>query len=162
MSGHFVLDQLTDQELEDIQNAWLTDKLTVPVLSDAAHVAGTNNGVGGVFPGWNAGSRQVLTQALGGTILGNRSGLPPHVYLGFGVGSIKADGASAKYLMRNFAAGGWTTRLERPAGMGLSALHSDAAGDWGTNKVKTFAKQIKGNGVSLEIYHSGVNGTTEV
>ena len=162
MSGHFVLDMLTAQELEDIQNAWLADKLTVPVLSEAAHQAGTDNGVGGQFPGWNAGSRLVLTQALGGTILGNRSGLPPHVYLGFGVGDIKEGGESVKYLARNFRANGWTTRLARPDGMGLSTLHSTAAGDWATSKVKCFAKQIKGNGVSLEIYHTGDNGTTEV
>lgn len=162
MSGHFVLDGLSDQELEDIQNAWLSDKLTVPVLSGLAHAAGTDNGVGGTFPGWNAGSRAVLTQALTGTVLGNRSGLPPHVYLGFGVGNIKVGGESAKYIQRNFAANGWITRIERPAGMGLSSLHPNAAGDWGTNKAKTFAKQIVANGVSLEIYHTGATGTTEV
>lgn len=162
MSGHFVLEGLSDQELEDIQNAWLADKLTVPVLSGLAHAAGTDNGMGGQFPGWNANSRAELTRALGGTVLTNRSGLPPHVYLGFGVGNISPAGESAKYLVRNYNANGWITRIARPAGMGLSALHVNAAGDWVTNKAKAFAKQIVGNGVSLEIYKTGVSGTTEV
>lgn len=162
MSGHFVLEGLSDQELEDIQNAWLADKLTVPVLSGVAHAAGTDNGVGGIFPGWNAGSRAVLTQALAGVALGNRSGLPPHVYLSFGVGDIRGTGKSGKYLLQNYAANGWITRIARPAGMGLSALHPSATTDWGTNKAKAFGRQILGNGVSLEIYKTGAAGTTEV
>jgi hypothetical protein len=162
MSGQFILLRLTDQDLEDIQNAWLSDDLTVPVLSDAAHAAGTDNGVGGTFPGWNEGSRAVLNNGLQGTQLGNRSGLPPHRYLGFGVGSIKGNGKRGKYLVRNAPANGWVTQLLRPGGMGLAELAGAARGDWPDQKAKAFGRQIVANGASVEIYHIGADGMDEI
>lgn len=162
MSGQFILLRLTDQDLEDIQNAWLADGLTCPVLSGVAHAAGTDNGVGGTFPGWNEGSRGVLNLGLGDERLGNRSGLPPHRYLGFDVGSIKPGGASAKYVMKTALAEGWVTQLVRPIGMGLSELAAPARVDWPDHKAKAFAKQIVANGASVEIYHVGEDGMTEI
>jgi hypothetical protein len=115
MAGHFVLNQLTHQEPEDIQNAWLSDGPTVPILGPLQHAAGTDNGMGRNtnFPGWDVNSRAVLTGALEGNNLADRSGLPPHRYLVFGVGDIKV-GHSANYIQLN-RANGWPCRLLRPA-----------------------------------------------
>ncbi|MDX8130258.1 hypothetical protein QLH52_23410 [Methylomonas sp. OY6] len=150
MAGHFILMDISEQELEDIQNAWLSDKNNVPVLDGLAHSAGTDNGVGGRFPGWTVGSRATLATAMSGQPIGNRSGLPPHKYIGFGVGQIGIN--AANYIMKNYQQSGWVTRLERPDNMGLSVLHDSARGDWPTNKAKAFAKQVKANGVSIEVY----------
>jgi hypothetical protein len=161
MAGQFILLRLTDQDLEDIQNAWNDDRLEVPVLGGVAHEAGTDNGVGGAFPGWNEGSRAVLDNGLNGVQLGNRSGLPPHRYLGFGVGQI-GNGSSGKYIIRNALAGGWVTELLRPGGMGLTELAGAARGDWPDQKAKAFAKQVRANGASVEIYHTGAEGMDEI
>ncbi|WP_394180081.1 hypothetical protein [Marinomonas posidonica] len=140
MSGHFVLQNITNQEIEDIQNAWLQDQLPVPVLGPLQH----DN------IGWNGASRAQLVQAMGGGIP-NRTGLPPHKYLDFGVGQIGPKGQL--YLFENYQSNGWIRRILRPE-MGLKTLSNNAQTQWMLDRLReSFINQIKDNGATLEIYY---------
>ncbi|EGU61394.1 hypothetical protein VINI7043_14355 [Vibrio nigripulchritudo ATCC 27043] len=140
MSGHFVLQNITDQEIEDIQNAWLQDKLTVPVLGPVQH--------GNI--GWNGASRAQLVQAMGAGVP-NRAGLPPHKYLDFGVEQIGPKGQL--YLFECYQSNGWIRRIVRPD-MGLTALSTDAQEQWTLGRLReSFINQLTDNGATLEIYY---------
>ncbi|MCC3452257.1 MAG: hypothetical protein JGK24_23320 [Microcoleus sp. PH2017_29_MFU_D_A] len=142
MSGHFLLLNLKTQELNDIKRAWTAPNVKQPQLSPVQHQN----------VGWNATSRNTLKQAQTEQGIKNRDGLPPHIYLDFGVNEI--NDSAVQYVLSNSIDNGWVTRLQKPPNMGLKEITVNARNEWNQNrKAQAFIKQLKENGATLEIYY---------
>ena len=152
MSGHFLLENITSDEMDEIQNVWISNSKKCPLLTeDVMHAEGSSNkGSEHVFAGWNVATRAELEKAKAGTMGDNREQLPPHKYFTFAVG--EADINCAKYLKKNQANGGWVSRILAP-NMGLKEMNQSAATLWKAgNKWEAITRQIFTAGASLEIY----------
>ncbi|GAB2724500.1 hypothetical protein [Kitasatospora kifunensis] len=135
MSGHFILVNIDTHELN-------SGKLVGGTWSAKAEHASV---------GWNQASRAVLTQALNGQPIGNRSGLPPHRYLSFALSSTTPD--KVRTYLRGVE---WASRLVRPnsTGLGLTALSPKAQTAWATgDRHLALIEQYNHGTVTMEIYY---------
>ncbi len=134
MSGHFVLKSITASDQ------------AVAVSKGAAWGAIQHS----PQPGWNAQSRQVLSQALQNQNIGNRAGLPPHRYLQFSYNNADMRDAAEQYLK----GAGWADSLIRPSFMSLRALTPAATVAWGRpDPNQALLKQFQNGDAIVEIYY---------
>lgn len=148
MAGHFLLKSISTDE----KNAIIAG-FTGTTWSATAHVAGTANGAGGVFPGWNEGSRLTLGHAFAGIAIGNRNNLPPHKYLQFpGTAAPTPAQLTAIHKSNDLR------EITHPddAGLGLRALCAAALTEWNAGKkLAALIAQIMHGATSIEIYYLG-------
>lgn len=143
MSGHFVLKSIgaSDQAIGIMKGARWSE------IQHSPH------------PGWNAVTRNTLSQALQDQDIGDRNLLPPHRYLEFSPGRYNtvAEHDEAERYLRG---AGWADSLIRPSHMDLTNLSANAAAAWGNGVHSTrpndaLAEQFRHGAASVEIYYVG-------
>lgn len=143
MAGHFLLNNISQRELDHFRNLPGAD------WSGLFHAAGAQQG-GYIFPGWTPISRAVLQDALSDRQAHtqvDRRNLPPHRYLTLynhpGLQAALQNSPCVNDLCRPFAA--W---------FGVVALNAEAMNYWNSrNRVMAVMEQANPNPVTLEIYH---------
>lgn len=141
MSGHFLVWDITTQDLMDIKAAFDTRVS----MSELAHAD----------VGWTIASRAALQRVRNGQAIPDRGELPPHKYIRFNSGALTAD---QLLYMNNTAAvaNSWVANLCRPnvGGLQLTALYQAAQSEWALgHAVAAFDQQLQRGDVSIEFYY---------
>jgi hypothetical protein len=149
MAGHFVLENMTQQEY-----VVALTMLGQQGLTALEHAPGAQQFGNPPFPGWTNATRTELSNALSGQGLTNgiRFLLPPHRYLTVPAVPLHNNDEQSVKIRRYLLACTWGERLVRPP-MGLVNVHATTEASFTANrKNEALKNEATLHAVSIEIY----------